>query len=182
MTGTGRAPTSATADPAAPWRPGWRCRCAGSITLLVAYWADGGPAAQGVGLAVAIGGLALAAGVWGRACRARTASRSNIGTRCRVHRPRARRSGGDAPNWARLGLQRRRGMFGLLGLAGASLLAAMLTPLRSLGPSPFPELRRTGWRAGRRMVDAEGAPVHPERPRRGLAWTTVFPEGDETQV
>ncbi len=149
---------------------------AGSIALLVAYWADGGPKGQGFGLAVAVGGLALSAGVWGRRA---------VPDRVAVeHRPPMRSTDHEREETAataelgEAGLQRRRGLLALAGLAGASLLAAIASPLRSFGPSPFPDRRRTGWSAGRRLVDADRAPVKATDLDVG-SMETVFPEGDD---
>jgi ubiquinol-cytochrome c reductase iron-sulfur subunit len=46
----------------------------------------------------------------------------------------------------------------------------------TLGPSPLPDLRRTGWRPGRRLVDEHGAPVPVDRLTVDSV-LTVFPEG-----
>ena len=63
----------------------------------------------------------------------------------------------------------------LLGAAGA-FGVAMLFPVASLGPSPFPELKRTSWSKNARVVDENGVPVRVETlPVDGVV--TVFPEG-----
>jgi ubiquinol-cytochrome c reductase iron-sulfur subunit len=70
----------------------------------------------------------------------------------------------------------RRTFLGMLGAAGAALLAALLVPFRSLDPGPGPQLRHTKWTPGARLVDITGAPV-----RSGAvdvdSVMTVFPEG-----
>ncbi|MBW3665237.1 MAG: Rieske (2Fe-2S) protein [Actinobacteria bacterium] len=72
----------------------------------------------------------------------------------------------------------RRRLLGrlLAGAAGAGGLAALF-PLRSMGPDPFPERTRTGWHAGRRIVDEEGAPVRVDDLEVDSV-LTVFPEDD----
>jgi ubiquinol-cytochrome c reductase iron-sulfur subunit len=48
--------------------------------------------------------------------------------------------------------------------------------LRSLGPDVLPELRRTAWRKGKRLVDESGRPIRvDELDVDGVI--TVFPEG-----
>ncbi len=80
----------------------------------------------------------------------------------------------------------RRPLLGyLLGGAVAALTAAVLSPLRFLGPAPAGERRSTSWTAGRRVVTSEGRPVRAgDGPFDQLA--TVFPEGhtdaDDSQV
>ena len=149
---------------------------AGSVGLLVAYWAGGGPGPQGLGLAVAVGGLALSAGVWGRrAVPDRVAVEHRTPMRSTEH---DRAETAATAELDGVGLQRRRGLLALIGLAGTTLLAAIASPLRSFGPSPFPDRRRTGWAAGRRLVDADRAPVKAADLDVGSI-ETVFPEGDD---
>ncbi len=73
----------------------------------------------------------------------------------------------------------------LLGGAAAALGAALLSPLRFLGPSPKGERLSTSWSAGRRVVTTEGRPIRAsEGALDQLA--TVFPDGhvdaDDSQV
>jgi len=63
----------------------------------------------------------------------------------------------------------------LIGTAGA-FGVAMLFPVASLGPSPFPDLRITSWRKGSMVVDENGVPVRADTlPTNGVV--TVFPQG-----
>lgn len=145
----------------------------GSIGLLVSYWADLGPQAQGLSLAVAAAGLAVAAASWVAHA---VPDRIAIEERGPMASDEGQRRAAAAE--ARLPtppLPARRALLGLLGLAGSTLVAALASPLRSLGPSPFPELRRTGWRSGRRLVDEAGRPVHVGELDIG-SFVTVFPE------
>jgi ubiquinol-cytochrome c reductase iron-sulfur subunit len=60
--------------------------------------------------------------------------------------------------------------------AGGALGVALISPLRSLGPSPGKELLHTAWHAGVRVVTEDGKPVAAtDVPADGLL--TVFPEG-----
>ncbi len=70
----------------------------------------------------------------------------------------------------------RRSLLGRLLFAalGATGLAA-LVPLRSLGPSPFPPRRHTGWQHGDRLVSEEGKPVAIDELEFNSI-LTVFPE------
>lgn len=75
-----------------------------------------------------------------------------------------------------LGLRQRRSAFAFIGAAVTSLVALVLLPLRSLGTSPGPTLRRTAWRRGVRLVTPEGAPIRAgEIPDGGVA--IVVPSG-----
>ncbi len=70
----------------------------------------------------------------------------------------------------------RRSLLGrlLAAAVGATGLAA-LVPLRSLGPSPFPPRRHTGWEHGNRLVSEEGKPVAVHEMEFNSI-LTVFPE------
>jgi len=73
-------------------------------------------------------------------------------------------------------LTRRRFLAGSLVAAVGAIAAALLFPIRSLGPSPGNSLERTPWRRGSRLVNDQGfAVVADEVPLDGLV--TVFPEG-----
>jgi ubiquinol-cytochrome c reductase iron-sulfur subunit len=63
----------------------------------------------------------------------------------------------------------------LLGALGA-LGAALVFPIRSLGPNPGRSLFQTSWRTGSRVVTADGAPVSVNDLKVGGV-LTVFPEG-----
>ncbi|MEX2587367.1 MAG: Rieske 2Fe-2S domain-containing protein [Actinomycetota bacterium] len=77
--------------------------------------------------------------------------------------------------WAE-SLGRRKFLVRTLGGAVAALGVALLFPIRSLGPSPGDSLRRTAWRRGLRMVREDGEFVRAtDLAREGVL--TVFPEG-----
>ena len=73
---------------------------------------------------------------------------------------------------------RRRGFLGaLLGAGGAVMSAVIAFPLiRSLGPKPGKSLDVTNWKAGDRLVDITGRPLHAADLQVG-GTLTVFPEG-----
>jgi ubiquinol-cytochrome c reductase iron-sulfur subunit len=77
---------------------------------------------------------------------------------------------------------RRRGFLGGLLAAGSGIMGAVLVfpLLRSLGPAPketaYTTLETTNWRAGSRLVDFTGRPVHRADLEVG-GYLTVFPEG-----
>ena len=74
------------------------------------------------------------------------------------------------------GFSRRRLLVGMLLTAFGGLGAALAIPALSLGPAPGAEQFSTSWRTGKRLVRADGSPVHAD----DLAvdsLETVFPEG-----
>jgi ubiquinol-cytochrome c reductase iron-sulfur subunit len=79
---------------------------------------------------------------------------------------------------------RRRGFLGGLLAAGSGIMGIVLAfpLLRSLGPTPGKSLETTNWKAGIRLVDTNGRPVHRTTLEVG-GFMTVFPEGftDENQ-
>jgi ubiquinol-cytochrome c reductase iron-sulfur subunit len=73
---------------------------------------------------------------------------------------------------------RRRGFLGGVLAAGSGIMGIVIAfPLiRSLGPTPGKSLDRTNWKAGIRVVDINGRPVHRADLEVG-GFMTVFPEG-----
>lgn len=76
---------------------------------------------------------------------------------------------------------RRPFLVGLLGLAGAAFSAALIFPLRSLGPQPKQTLFHTHWGKGTRLVRDDGTPVKVTDIDVG-GYMTVFPDGFETDA
>ena len=61
--------------------------------------------------------------------------------------------------------------------AGATLGAALLAPVASLGPILHPDaLRRSGWRRGLRLMDSKGRPLRADE-IDSKSFYTAFPEG-----
>jgi ubiquinol-cytochrome c reductase iron-sulfur subunit len=73
-------------------------------------------------------------------------------------------------------LGRRKFLRRLLGGALTAFGAALLFPIRSLGPNPGDSLNHTTWARGLRAVDINGDPVHVSDVAVGGV-VTVFPEG-----
>ena len=80
---------------------------------------------------------------------------------------------------------RRKVLIGLFGGSFVAMVIGFIGPIGSLGPRPRGERGRTSWRAGSRLVTADGTPVDVT----GATFdqlVTVFPEGhigvDDSQV
>jgi ubiquinol-cytochrome c reductase iron-sulfur subunit len=82
-------------------------------------------------------------------------------------------------------LGRRRALQALFAGSLGAIVVGFVGPLGSLGPRPRGERERTAWRAGRRLVTAEGQLVDAATERFDQL-VTVFPEGhigrDDSQV
>jgi len=73
----------------------------------------------------------------------------------------------------------RRALLRLLMAAIAALGAAVVFPIRSLGPHPSDDLRETDFARGVRLVTVDGAPIKTGQLGVGEL-VTVFPEGHTT--
>jgi ubiquinol-cytochrome c reductase iron-sulfur subunit len=145
---------------------------AGSIGLGVAYALDATAPVQGVLLGLSLGALAAGFVRWGE--RLMPAGPFVEERRVLAASPEERRAAEE--DLDREEIPRRRFLVRMLIAAGAALGAALLFPIRSLGPSPGTTLLRTAWRPGLRLVTPEGAPVSAATlPVGGVL--TVFPEG-----
>src|SRR5690606_33931229 len=144
----------------------------------VCYAVDAGEQALGVTIAFAFGSIAYGLGAWARLL-------LPTGGYVQSRAPSLRR-----PREESLLVQEateefrpvnRRSMLGLLGLAGTTVGAALLFPLRSLyppgQPAPLTALRQTPWRLGPRLVTTDGRPVRPSMVT-AEAMLTVLPDGD----
>ena len=143
-----------------------------AVGFAVVYAVDGSHVLQGVLLGGALLGMGVSLVAWGARLLPETLSLErreplDQGQRAALETDLSR------PELARPG---RRVLLGsLVGAAGAFLVAAAF-PLRSLGPKPGNALSTTAWRAGLRLVTADGRPVHRDDiPLDGAL--TVFPEG-----
>ena len=147
---------------------------AGSTAFAVLYVLGGQPQLEGVFLAVALGGLALGLGLWGKAITPADAAVEEWEDP--GPEPEEREDAVAALRREEARLPRRR--FLLAGLAGAlgALGLAFLFPLRSLGPSVGRRLHETAWGAGARLVTPDGRPVRAEDVDVGGV-LTVYPEG-----
>lgn len=141
------------------------------------YVAGGNTQLEGVLLAAALGGLAAAFVLTARNLLPRgpfTEEREPLASSAEERREFAddfeALVKGDAP------LARRRFLLRMLAAAGTALGLAALFPIASLGPSIDRNLKRTQWRRGARLVDADGSPITVDTLEVGGV-TTVFPEG-----
>ncbi|MBB4662392.1 ubiquinol-cytochrome c reductase iron-sulfur subunit [Conexibacter arvalis] len=73
------------------------------------------------------------------------------------------------------GVSRRGMLAAAAGLAGATIGAAAVVPVASLGPAVGDRITATPWRRGRRLVDSEGRPLRPEQITEGTV-VLAFPE------
>jgi ubiquinol-cytochrome c reductase iron-sulfur subunit len=74
------------------------------------------------------------------------------------------------------GISRRRLLYGAAGVAGATLGAAALFPIASLGPNVAERVYETPWKRGRRLVKPDGEPLHADEVT-DTTFFTAFPEG-----
>jgi ubiquinol-cytochrome c reductase iron-sulfur subunit len=143
-----------------------------SVVLIGIYLTGGNPQMEGIGLAVALGGLGSAVVIWANAL---------LDNRVEAEERHSLASSAEQRAVALQALDpeqisRRRFLLRLLGGAGGLLAAALVLPAFSLGPQPGSDLFRTAWRRGMRVVDANNQPVQPSAlPLDSV--TTVFPEG-----
>jgi len=128
---------------------------AASLGLVGVYWAGGDAQAEGVLLALALGGLGTGMVVWAtRLMEApvETEERDDLASPAAVV---------EDPGGAGTTVSRRSFLVRMLTAAGGTLAAALAIPSLSLGPRPGQSLFETSWTKGARVVDAEGRPLKP---------------------
>jgi ubiquinol-cytochrome c reductase iron-sulfur subunit len=147
---------------------------AASIALVVVFATGGDAQLEGALLAVALAGIGIGLASWSHELTGNDVeieARPPVGS---AAQPREEfvvtLEGSSRP------LSRRRVLIGSASAAGASLLAALVLPARSLGPSPGRALFRTPWKAGRRLVTPDGTALRAAELGLGNI-VTVFPEG-----
>jgi ubiquinol-cytochrome c reductase iron-sulfur subunit len=149
-----------------------------ALALFVAYVRGSGPQAEGVLLALALGGVGIGLLVW--ATRLMPHIRDETQPRKKTA-PTTEADRESAVETVEAGvdeIKRRRFLSRLLvGAAGALGLAALI-PIRSLGRSPGDSLFRTKWTSGARLVTSDGTAVTSSTLEVG-SFITVFPEGHE---
>jgi ubiquinol-cytochrome c reductase iron-sulfur subunit len=148
---------------------------AAAIGLGVVYWEGGQPQAEGILLAVVLGGIGVGIVLWAKHFmpteevaedrHPMESSEEDIAAFAADFQ-----AGGSS-------LQRRRVLVATAGGACAALGVALLFPIRSLGPRPGRGFKQTAYKAGNiRVVDENGTPVHPrDLPVDGFI--TVWPDG-----
>jgi len=149
---------------------------AAAIALAVVYWEGGQPQAEGVLLAITLGGIGVGIVLWAKHFMPGEEVAEERHPMASTEEEIAAfgadfRAGGSS-------LGRRRVLVATAGGACAALGVALLFPIRSLGPRPGSGLKRTAYRGGgRRVVREDGSPVRPDDlPVDGLI--TVWPDGN----
>jgi ubiquinol-cytochrome c reductase iron-sulfur subunit len=148
---------------------------AAAIGLTIVYWEGGQPQAEGILLAVALGGIGVGIVLW--------AKHFMPSDEVAEDRHPMESSEEDVAAFAAdfeaggTSLQRRRVLVATAGGACATLGVALLFPIRSLGPRPGRGFKQTAYRqGGLRVVDEDGMPVRPrDLPVDGFI--TVWPDG-----
>lgn len=151
-----------------------------ALALAVVYAEGGQNQAEGVLLAVALGGIGVGLVVWAKRFMPEgpdTEPRGRIGSTAEDRAAFV----ADLETGAHT-FGRRHLLTKMLVGAVAALGVAALFPIRSLGPRPGRGLKSTPYRDGVRLVTEDGDPVRPDDPGVGGV-ITAFPEGhvgDET--
>ena len=145
-----------------------------SIALAVVYWRGGQTQLEGLCLFLVTGGIGFGIVSWAKQATPHdevTEERHSVASSEESFEEVAAEIEGGAS------LGRRRLLIGLAGSAFAAMGAALLFPLRSLGPRPGKDLKSTPYSGGGlRVVTENGEPVSPtDLPPDGLL--TVWPEG-----
>ncbi len=151
-----------------------------AVALAVVYDRGGQTQAEGVLLAVALGGIGVGLVLWAKRFMPEgpdVEPRGRIGSTEDDQRAFVKdfEAGGET-------FGRRNFLTKLLFGAVGALGVAALFPLRSLGPRPGRGLKSTPYRNGVRLVSETGDPIRPDDPGVGGV-ITAFPEGhvgDET--
>lgn len=146
---------------------------AAAIGFIVTYTVHDSPQIEGVLLAVALLSIALAIAI---SAKALLPDEPHVEDRPPLGASDAQRRALMA-DLARVdGVSRRSVLVRAASVAGLALAAAVLVPLRSLGPRPGKAALRTRWRYRVRAVTADGKAVRADEvPVDGLV--TIFPEG-----
>jgi len=146
---------------------------AGGIGFLVAYWSGGGNTLLGASLALFFGGFGFALILWSHL----------LSTHIEVIEPRESLAA-PTPDLSPAvddfccgeKMIRRRGLLKWSAAAGLGMLSAMwISMLRSFSLSPDSSLYSRIWKAGQRLVTADGKPVSVDALQPG-AMAIVFPE------
>jgi quinol---cytochrome c reductase iron-sulfur subunit len=146
----------------------------GCLGLAVLYALGGQPQLEGALLLVGLGSLGYGLAVWGKELMPQgpfSQERENL-----VPSEEDKAAFWSAFTRGEDSIGRRSLLAKLLLGALGALAAALVFPIRSLGPNPGRSLFQTSWRKGSRLVTADGAPVSVAALNVGGV-LTVFPEG-----
>lgn len=146
-----------------------------AIALAVVYWEGGQPQAEGVLLALALGGIGVGIVLWAKHFMPDDEVSEDrhpmASTDEEVAAFTADFQAGESS------LTSRRTLVATAGGACAALGVALVFPLRSLGPRPGRGLKQTPYQGGGiRVVREDGSPVRPDDLEPG-GFITVWPEG-----
>jgi ubiquinol-cytochrome c reductase iron-sulfur subunit len=145
-----------------------------SIALAIVYWLGGQPQAEGILLAIALGGIGMGIVLWAKHFMPNEEVAEDRhplqSSEEEIAEFTADFEAGEAP------LRSRRLLIATAGGACAALGVALIFPVRSLGPRPGRGLKETPYRnAPIRIVREDGSPVRPAQlPVDGFI--TVWPE------
>jgi ubiquinol-cytochrome c reductase iron-sulfur subunit len=148
---------------------------AAAIGLTVVYWQGGQPQAEGILLAVVLGGIGAGIVLWAKHFMpTEEVAEDRHPMESSEEDIAAFRADFQAGGSS---LQRRRVLVATAGGACAALGVALLFPIRSLGPRPGRGLKQTAYKGGNvRVVDENGMSVRPrDLPVDGFI--TVWPDG-----
>ncbi|MEY2454558.1 MAG: ubiquinol-cytochrome c reductase iron-sulfur subunit [Acidimicrobiaceae bacterium] len=145
-----------------------------SIVLAVVYWRGGQTQLEGVCLFLVTGGIGFGIVSWAKQATPHdevTEERHSVASSEESFEEVA------AEIEAAAGVGRRRVLIGLAGSAFAAMGAALLFPLRSLGPRPGKDLKRTPYAGGGMRVVTEDGQAVSARDLAVDGVLTVWPEG-----
>ncbi|HEY2475277.1 MAG TPA: Rieske 2Fe-2S domain-containing protein [Candidatus Cybelea sp.] len=146
---------------------------AGSAGFIAAYATNGGRLPEGLALAVAAAGLCAAAIGWERWILPSEQVTDELETYPSPAGERATQS--DEAAAAAREVTRPRALLALLYVALGTFAAALVVPIRSLGPAPGDALFKTRWHKGARLAREDGSLVHVDDLNVDSA-VTIFPE------
>jgi ubiquinol-cytochrome c reductase iron-sulfur subunit len=146
-----------------------------AAVLAAVYWEGGQPQAEGILLALALGGIGVGIVLWAKhfmpSGEVEEERHALISSEEDVAAFRSDFQAGEST------LRSRRILVATAGGACAALGVAILFPIRSLGPRPGRGLKETAFRGGGvRVVREDGSPVRPDDIEPD-GFITVFPEG-----
>jgi ubiquinol-cytochrome c reductase iron-sulfur subunit len=153
------------------------CSILAALALAGVYIAGGQPQVEGPLLAMALGGIGVAMGLWAHEL---GSGHVDVDERPPLRSTReTRETFVESLERGEEALGRRRFFVRLFGLAAGAVGFAALFPIRSLGPSPGDKLRTTSWFPGARAMLGD-RPVRPADLEVGSI-VTVFPPGTPSE-